>query len=287
MTTVLFATCRAVPSFTPSDALAAAALSARGLTVRSAIWDSTEPRDLDAGTVVVMRSVWDYHLHADRFRGWITGLEHRRFRVFNSPALSRWNMDKGYLRDLRRGKIETLPTSFVPKGERTTLAHELGALGAIEAVVKPAISASAHDTWRTSLAAVADDEARFTALLARGAVLVQEYTHTIESEGEWSLVFLAGRFSHAVRKRPKAGDFRVQREHGGTATLERAPAAVIAAASRVLDALDEVPLFARVDGIEIGGRFTLMELECLDPELFFELVPHAAESFAAALVAAI
>jgi glutathione synthase/RimK-type ligase-like ATP-grasp enzyme len=115
-------------------------------------------------------------------------------------------------------------------------------------------------------------------------VLVQPFVDAVTTEGEWSLIFLGGEFSHAVLKRPRPGDFRVQTDFGGSATVVRPDAALVASAARVLAAVEEPWLYARVDGVVVDGRFQLMELEMTEPSLFFELVPEAAERLADAVL---
>src|SRR5690606_32937924 len=122
----------------------------------------------------------------------------------------------------------------VTRAEPRSLADIMDATGWDEVVVKPAVSASAWETRRISRAAAATSDADFERLLIRGDMLVQKYVPEITSDGEWSLLFFGGQYSHAVRKRPEEGDFRVQVEHGGSVTAEPAPAHVVAAAERVI-----------------------------------------------------
>jgi hypothetical protein len=120
--------------------------------------------------------------------------------------------------------------------------------------------------------------------------MVQPLVGEIERDGEWSLVFFTGRYSHAVLKRPRAGDFRVQREHGGTLESVDPEPSVIAAAARTIAAIpfgDAPPLYARVDGCLVGGALLLMELEVLEPELFLRCAPESAGRLADALLARI
>src|SRR5262249_28653523 len=145
-------------------------------------------------------------------------------------------------------------------------------------VVKPAVSASAHGTWLSERPISNADEARFQEQEAPHGLLVQRFVEAVRDEGEWSLQYFGGRFSHAVRKRPAAGDSRVQAEHGGRSTAEPAPPSVIAAADALLEALPFPAtdcLYARVDGIEESGVFLLMELELVEPSLFLARDPHA------------
>jgi glutathione synthase/RimK-type ligase-like ATP-grasp enzyme len=119
--------------------------------------------------------------------------------------------------------------------------------------------------------------------LARGRWLVQRYARSIE-RGELSFVFFDGVFSHVVRKRARAGDFRVQAEHGGTSALELADEGLVAQAARALAALGPAPLYARVDGVLEPDGLTLMELEVVEPQLFFALCPDAGGRLADALL---
>jgi glutathione synthase/RimK-type ligase-like ATP-grasp enzyme len=122
-------------------------------------------------------------------------------------------------------------------------------------------------------------------ILSGGTLLIQPYLPEIESHGEWSLIFFDGELSHAVKKKPKAGDFRVQDDFGGTVTPETPPAFVVDGARRVLEAAGEEFLYARVDGVvsESLGGFLVNELEVVEPELFLRFDAGAPERFAAAI----
>ncbi|HEU4700043.1 MAG TPA: hypothetical protein VFS40_12750 [Gemmatimonadales bacterium] len=287
-----FATYAAVPALQPDDERLAAALARRGGGVTAAAWNDPAVT-WDAFDAVVLRSTWDYYLDPAGFRAWLDAREAAGTPVLNPPPVVRWNLDKRYLRDLAGRGVAVVPTRWVEPGEPADLAALLAETGWDAVVVKPAVSAAAHETWRTARASAAADDARFRALAA-GTVLVQPYLPEIEREGEWSLLFFGGAFSHAVRKRPRAGDFRVQPQHGGVTTLETPPAALREAAERVLAAAGEATgcgaaalAYARVDGCVVDGAFRLMELEVIEPTLFFTQAPEAAERAAAALLAAI
>lgn len=289
-----FATYAAVPDLQADDELLAAALRRRGATAEAAVWNDpkTDWRAFDA---VVLRSTWDYHLAPSAFRAWLGARDDEGTVVLNPTAVARWNLDKRYLRALAARGVATVPTRWVEPGDVTDLDTELDALldeaGWDEVVVKPAVSASAHDTWRASRATGAADRPRLRALAATGAVLVQPFLREIERDGEWSLLFFGGRYSHAVRKRPRAGDFRVQPHLGGTHAAEPAPPAARAAAEgAVAAALAATGLvaaslpYARVDGCLVDGGFRLMELELIEPTLFLAQDAAAPDRCAAALL---
>ena len=151
-------------------------------------------------------------------------------------------------------------------------------------MVKPVLSASAHDTVSVGPRETGADARPMAAGGIRTPVMVQPFVEEIRSRGEWSLVFIDGTFTHAALKRPAAGEFRVQPHFGGRSTAERPSDALIAAGRRAVDALPVPPLYVRVDGVETAGGFVVMEVEAHEPGLFYALAPEAAEAFAEAIV---
>jgi hypothetical protein len=147
------------------------------------------------------------------------------------------------------------------------------------------VSATAYRTVVTSADDTNEAQALADDLLRGPGVMVQEFMEEVSTRGEWSLVFFSGQFSHAVVKTPKAGDFRVQHDFGGSEHSAQPPDSVIQAASRAIAAVESVPLYARVDGVESGGQFLLMELELIEPVLFLKLAEGAADRFAEVIVA--
>lgn len=280
-----FATAADYATLTDDDRAAIAPLEERGARIIPLIWTEPLP-DLPLDAVVI-RSCWDYHLRAAEFEAWMDELAGRGVAVINPPALVRWNLHKQYLLDLAGRGVPIVPTVRLTQGDTRTLEDVLRAEGWDEAVVKPAVSLNAWETWRCSPDTARDDEARLAALLARGDVLVQPFIRAVSTDGEWSLVFFADRFSHAVRKRPKAGDFRVQVEHGGSVEAVEPAADLIEAASRVVAALPLRPVYSRIDGVVVDGELLLMEAECIDPVLFLTQCPTAPVAFADALLAAL
>jgi glutathione synthase/RimK-type ligase-like ATP-grasp enzyme len=191
------------------------------------------------------------------------------------------------LRDLAAAGIPTVPTRWLTSGKPASLAALLRRVGWDDAVVKPAVSASAHETWRTSPRSATQDQARLDALLGQGDVMVQVYFSEVAAPGEWSLVFFGDRFSHATLKRPAAGDFRVQWEYGGSAVAMSPPPHLLGDAQRALAAVDGRTVYARVDGVERGGRLIVTELELIEPHLFLGWEPTAAGRLAHVLAAAL
>ena len=277
------ATSEKVPDLTDDDRLLVDALAASGVRSEPAIWNH-DALNWEKYSAVVIRSTWDYHLRLDEFLAWLDRLESLDLKVFNSPALVRWNAEKGYLRDLADRGVAIVPTRWVERGERTSLADILRETEWREVVVKPSVSASAHQTWRMSADDAGAREEEFASMVENGRVLVQPFLEAIQTEGEWSLLFYGGEYSHSVLKRPRQDDFRVQSTHGGTADVMEPSSDIVAQAHGVLEAAGQVSHYARVDGCVVDGRFVLMELELIEPDLFLRAHPAAPKRLAAALL---
>jgi glutathione synthase/RimK-type ligase-like ATP-grasp enzyme len=276
------------PEPTEDDALLVHALEARGARVVARPWsDSDAPWSrYDA---VVVRSCWDYFRRPVEFHAWIDRVEREGVALFNDAATIRWNADKHYLRDLEARGVPIVPTHWVPRGSARSHAAIRRDTGWGELVVKPTVSGGAHRTWRiTPGADESQDDLRLAELAADGDVMVQPMLAEIERDGEWSLLFFDGAFSHAIVKRPRAGDFRVQLEHGGSADPASPSSGLLEAARRALAAAPPAampPLYARVDGCVVDGEFLLMELELIEPALSLGTARGAAERLADVLLA--
>ena len=279
--TIAFATSSAEAPLTADDRLAVASLASLGYAVVPLVWDTGPLLDGLAG--IVIRSCWDYHVKVAAFRTWLDELERREIPVWNPVHALRWNLDKLYLRELAAGGVAIPQTLFLSQGPALALSELLTTHGISQAVIKPSVSLSADRTFRVDARSTLGWQPAFEELLTSGRVLVQAFVPEVQTEGELSLVFFDRRFSHAVRKRPRAGDFRVQVDHGGTREPCTPPAWVVARAAECLAlASGELP-YARVDGIVVGDELVIMELELIDPVLFLAYAPGAAERFAEAL----
>ena len=302
MKTIAFAVCADMPDLTPSDAILAAELRARGARVEAAPWSGPEngPENssengsgkalaalFERADLVVVRSTWDYDRRPEAFAAWLGALEALESAgraVVNSPRLMRWNMDKRYLLELAEKGAPLAPTRAVAP-QAASIGEAMAALGLERAVVKPCIGAGAR-----GLALVEAGDPRSLERAARaldgGRGLAQAFIPEIETRGEISMIFVDGALSHAVVKRPACGDIRVQEEHGGRTAPTRPPAFAVEAAARLLDLLPEPAVYARIDGVVLDGGFRLMEVELIEPELFFTYFPSsgAAARFADALM---
>lgn len=279
---VALATYAVAPNLAPDDRLLIPALERVGVDGVPAVWSdrSVAWRDFDA---VVLRSCWDYHLRSDEFLRWLRALEGDRVRVWNPVPTLRWNSDKRYLLDLARRGVATIPTMIAVRGHPNSVESIAAAEGWTRFVIKPAISASGYETYALNSPLDAASRAEIANVSAIGDVLVQPFADEVADSGELSLVFFDGAFSHAAIKRARRGEFRVQTEHGGSVNPTTADPRLVAQANEIIQSLDEVPLYARVDGIARGDAFLLMELELIEPNVFLSHAPDAADRFAAAI----
>jgi len=259
------------------------AFAVRGIEAVPAVWTATDVRWTEFDGVVV-RSCWDYHRRIDQFHAWLALLEQARVRVWNQPDVIRWNADKSYLGDLSKRGVPTIPTLGVDRDTAASLNERLVERGWRKVVIKPRVSASGYETHALDVPFDAASRATVAGVVARGDALVQPFADEIPRDGEYSLVFLDGAYSHAALKRATRGEFRVQEEHGGTLEPISPGASIIEQAARVLDAVDGEVVYARVDGIVRGDQFLLMELELIEPNLFLAMRDGAATDFVEAIV---
>jgi glutathione synthase/RimK-type ligase-like ATP-grasp enzyme len=259
-----------------------AALAGRGHRSAAVAWD--DPcADWSAYDGALLRSTWDYYHRRDDFLAWADRTAAVTVLI-NPPELVRWNTHKFYLRDLALRGIDIAPTVFVGAGTRFDLAACFAARGWDEVVVKPAVSADSFATLRAARGAAGAGQAHLDAHLQRRDMLIQRYLPAVVEPGERCLVFLAGRYSHAVRKRSL---FLGGRHAGPEGMPVEAAPDEIAAGERILAACGAtVPLYARVDLLrDERGVPCLMELELVEPSLFFAARPGSAADLVAELEA--
>jgi glutathione synthase/RimK-type ligase-like ATP-grasp enzyme len=280
---IAFVTCERLPDLHGDDRLVADALRRLGFAVTAAAWNDPVV-DWRRFASVVIRAAWDYHLDEARYVAWLHRCQTEQVNLWNPAAAVRANIDKRYLTDFADAGVAIVPIEYLERGQRQSLRTLLERRNWTRAVVKPAVSASAHGTWRTSLATAAADQGRLDEEVMRRSLLVQPFAEEVVTSGEWSIVFFDGEYSHAVLKTPASGDFRVQEELGGLGEPRDPPLAIVEQARRVLSQAAGPLLYARVDGIERDAEFVLMELEINEPFLYIGSSGGAATRFANAIV---
>jgi glutathione synthase/RimK-type ligase-like ATP-grasp enzyme len=282
--TCAFLTLEDPGNYVIDDDLATGPLASLGYRVVTVPWSRPGTRwgDYDA---VVIRSTWDYPRDPKAFLSVLGEIEASGTPLFNPLELVRWNIRKTYLRDLADRGVPVVPTVWRERLGAGDLARLLSGTGWREMVVKPVLGASAGGAYRVREGMGSGAAAAIETYFMDRALMAQPFLDTVASEGEFSLFYFNGEFSHAILKTPRASDFRVQEEHGGTIRSVSADRALRDAGARSLRALDTVPLYARADLIRApdADLYWLMELELVEPSLYLRMDPAAPGRFARAL----
>ncbi len=280
---IAFVTSSVKPDFAGNDIPVVDCLKSAGTEVQPLPWD-VDTAEWNSFDLVVIRSCWNYHHHPEKFMRWIDRMEEQKVKMFNPLKIARWNLHKGYLKDLELKGILLPETIWLNKGSKASLSSLMSEKGWEKAVVKPAISATAFNTFLVTRSEAVQQQAKFEILLSHSDMLVQKFMMEVQADGEWSLIFFNKTFSHAVIKRPAEKDFRVQHDFGGSATHTMPPSFVLSQAEKILTLIEGPLLYARVDGVVSENKFLLMELELIEPTLFLETGNGSAQLFAQAMM---
>jgi len=265
------------------DVLVKQALEKRGLRVARTNWDNPD-FNWSKTRYIIFRTTWDYFNRFAEFSEWLKKVS-AQTKLINPLNTILWNLDKHYLRELQQKGISIPHTVFIEPGEKRTL-HEIVTLtGWKESVIKPAISGSARHTYRLNENTIADHETIFSELIQSESILLQEFQNNILTKGEVAFMLFSGKYSHAVLKKAKQGDYRVQDDFGGSVHDYTPTVEEILFAEKVVAACNPIPVYARVDVIwNNEDELCVSELELIEPELWFRTCPEAAELFAREVV---
>lgn len=258
------------------DNLVLDALRANGHRVTRLSWSDPE-FDWASTKAIIFRTTWDYF---DRFKEWKTWLASTSelTQMINPYELINWNMDKHYLHDLNERGINIPPTRYIEIGEETSIKVLYAETGWTDCILKPCVSGASRHTYKLNPENLQAHEEIFQKLIAKEAMMLQPFQQDIITRGEVSLMVMGGEYTHAVLKMAKPGDFRVQDDFGGTVHLYDPSPEEIAFSEKAVAACDPQPTYARVDIIKDNyGQLALIELELIEPELWFRLKPEAAE----------
>ncbi|MFM8532642.1 MAG: RimK family alpha-L-glutamate ligase [Acidimicrobiia bacterium] len=278
---LIFATCAHQPLPTEDDQVLADALKARGVTVTPIPWTELDPYAVVDSPPILLRSTWDYHRVPTMFIAWLQALQNSGRTAWNAPEVTRRNVDKQDLGDLEGAGLAIPRTRWIDNVDNTAIASLMSAEGWSRAVLKPRIAATAYGTFLVDRDTELSD-ADLTPARNSGALL-QEFIPEVVEHGETSLIYFDGRFSHAILKRAASGEFRVQKDFGGHVERVTPSAELLAFGSRVIEHSPGC-LYARVDVVAASRGPLLMELELIEPELYFLNAPEAATQMAQLIV---
>ncbi|WP_336976233.1 transporter [Brevundimonas nasdae] len=258
-----------------------ATLESTGATVMATPWSDhvEDASGLQAYDLILPVIAWGYHRDHERWLKACATWSAAGLAVANPAEVLRWNSDKAYLARLADKGVPIPQTRWTDRVTQDQVDAAFAETGAPVLIVKPTVSAGAFRTLRLTPGEVLSDA-------PEGAAMIQPYLKSIETEGETSLLFFGGRLSHAVNKRPVAGDFRIQVQFGGLYTAVTPDAAAMALAEQVLAAIDEPLLYARIDmARDDAGRWVLMEAELIEPDFYLDHDPANGAGFAEAVKA--
>lgn len=231
---------------------------------------------------VIVRSTWDYQHSSEEF---ISVLEkiNKSTHLENNFDLMKWNMNKRYLFDLEQNGVKIVDTIWEKSFDPKTAIEYFKRFNTDEIIIKPNISANADNTFRLTRERLVSNLSKLEQVFANREFMVQPFLKSIIEEGEYSLFFFDGKISHAVLKKPKENDFRVQEEHGGDIQPINAPQNIISVAESIIRKLSTIPLYGRVDLVRtLQDNFALMELELIEPSLYLNKDNQAPQRFARA-----
>jgi glutathione synthase/RimK-type ligase-like ATP-grasp enzyme len=265
------------------DRILAEALEREGLRVHRIDWTNAAFRWNETSSAII-RSTWDYTNRFEEFHAFLHTAA-AQTRLINPLSTVLWNLDKHYLSDLRKRGIGIPETIFIERYSTDTIADVFRNSGFTEAILKPAMSAGARHTYRLTADNLPGHEAIFRELIGNETMMLQPFLHSVVTHGEITLVVIGGRYTHAIHKKAKQGDFRVQDDFGGTVHHYTPTPEEIAFAERAVAACDPLPAYARVDILrDQDGHPVVSELEAIEPELWFRFFPPAAAKLAEHIV---
>jgi glutathione synthase/RimK-type ligase-like ATP-grasp enzyme len=242
------------------------------------------PVDWNDYDLVYICTPWDYQNDVAGFFEVLDRIEASSAKLINSLDLVHWNLEKNYLRDLESRGAVIVPSIYCDAFDEQDIAGWFVAHGNDRVVVKPLVGANSDHIVVLSdpVPLQVLDDLRST--YASRPFFVQPFMESVLSEGEYSTFFFNGEYSHAILKRPEAGDFRSQEEFGADIRSVEAPQALIDTAHDVVALVEPLPIYVRADFVrDASGRFLVMELELIEPSLYLRTDPGSAARFAAAL----
>lgn len=268
MQNIAFITEKELPRLSEDDRLLISPLKKLGINIIPAFWN--DPRvnwgDFKA---VIFRSCWHYYLKIREFKIWLDKLETQNSNVWNPIEIIKWNIDKTYLINLKNQGINVIPT-FTSINNLNTKSEDY--------ILKPRFGTDSYDVRRIK---------RNDLNIIPKDFLVQPFIKEIVETGEISIIFIGNKISHAVRKKPKTGQFRTNYRSGSKWTSENLSTEHIKQARAILDSFKTYLLYARLDVIEVDGKLMVMEIELTEPFLYFSWHKQAIELFVQELVSKI
>lgn len=246
-------------------------------------WRKTDV-DWNVYDVVVIRTTWDYQSDVESFMACLQDIETSTAQLQNSLKIVEWNISKNYLKDLQNQGINIVPTLWFDSFSLAEVQAGFTYFDTAQIVLKPLVSAGADHTYRLTPENLIKQADQLKTVFSEREFMLQPFLNGIIEEGEYSLFYFSGHYSHAILKQPKSGDFRVQEEHGGQLTSVQPCEDMLTAARHSLAALPEDVLYARIDLVRHNNEFAVIEIELIEPSLYFNMDANSPQRFVDAFV---
>ena len=270
-------TCEKLPNLLETDQKIISELAKHKIAAKAVIWDNKNInwKDFD---LLIFRSTWDYFEKQTEFDIWLEEIKKLKIPTLNSLETISKNKHKFYLQEIQKQGFKIIPTVFIEKTNSLDIKKIIPPHWKM-AVIKPAYSGGSYQTQLFKISEIDKVNQLYLPLAAEKELLLQEFMPEIETLGETSFIFFNKKFSHAVNKKPVTGEFRIQVQFGGKYTLVSPSEILVQKAQDIVNTFSEDLLYARVDGIIIENELYLMEIECLEPDLYFNLAEGSLDKF--------
>jgi glutathione synthase/RimK-type ligase-like ATP-grasp enzyme len=278
-------TCEQLPQLNINDQALIPELAKHNILATAVIWDDPKVKWSDYD-YLIFRNTWDYYEKEFAFNSWLEKIAALGIKTLNGIEVIKKNKHKFYLQEMEKQGVKILPTIFIDKTAALNI-KDLMPKHWKKAVLKPAFSAGSYQTIVFESKDSDQVSLQYKTIASQKELLLQEFMPEIQTLGKTSFIFFNKKFSHAVNKLPVNGDFRIQVQYGGTYKLIDPSKELIDQAQKIVDHYAEELLYARVDGIILDDKIHLMEVECIEPDLYLNLSPGATKRFSQAIIAAI
>ena len=257
----------------------------RGWSVETISWHSQSEK-WDRFDYVIVRSTWDYQQHPRAFMKCLDQIDASSAILLNPLAHIQWNIEKHYLKDLQCKGIPIVKTIWGKDFNNNVIEQAFTHFSCDTLVIKPTLGANADDTFKLSVVDWHNQQQVLCNVFNQRDFMIQPFLESVVEEGEYSLFYFGGEYSHAIKKVPQKGDFRVQEEHGGSLHSVVVDKEQLDIATKALSAMPYEALYARVDLVRQNNNWAIMELELIEPSLYFNLDTQSPVRFVEALVKA-
>jgi hypothetical protein len=283
MSNIAFLTMDNLEGFVSYDHLAVPALNDLNHEIQFVSW--RQPADWSQFDMVIIRTTWDYQNDLDAFLGVLQKINNSEAILENSMDLVKWNIEKNYLRELDQKGNPIVPTIWETGSFNVhNVSNYFDAFDTDHFIIKPTVSANADNTFWIKKNAFGKELEILQNIFSQRSFMVQPFMESVVDEGEYSLFYFNGKYSHCILKTPKEHDFRVQEEHGGVIRTAQPNDTMLRQGEKAIQALPDLPLYARVDFVrDDENQFLIMEMELIEPSLYFSYDLSSPKRFAQAV----